>query len=236
MKRLIICLLLLISCACHAQISVVAKAGASGTTAAATTASINDAGATMDWVAVNYYAGVSAGVLTDSKSNTWTLYNTTTLAGTVAVAWYYCINPITGSGHTFTYTKTGSFPSINVICLGNTATASPIDQFLGSFVASGTSMQPGSITPTSNYQIILAAICTGNTGGAVSINSGFTISSSVSFGSGNNQGGALAYLSQTTAAAVNETWSWPSSSPAVASHLSVKIAANAGGILLIIPQ
>ena len=141
---------------------------------------------------------------------------------------YYCINPTTSSSHTFTYTKTGSFCAANVIALGNTPTSSPIDQQAGTFLASGTSFQPGSITPGQNNEIIIASIVTGNTGGAVSINSAFTVSDAVAFGAGVNQGAVMAYLIQTSAAAVNPALTWASSASAAGSQFSVKWTSNNG--------
>jgi hypothetical protein len=235
MKKLLLILFILFSFASSAQVTVVAhntRGGANG----ATTTSTNTTGASFIAIQISEYDGVTFGTLTDNKSNTWTQLRVDKVSATVANYTYYCSPCTVGTGHTFTYTKTGSFSVINVIAVGNTVTSSPIDQQSGTFNAAATSIQPGSITPTQNGEIIIATIATSNTGGAVAINSGFVITDGIAFNAGVNQGATMAYLIQGAGTAVNPTFSWNSSAPVAVTQFSVKASGSNGGGFFILTQ
>lgn len=234
MREKLLILFLFCSLAASGQISVIAQTGIAGNGTTATTTSINTTGAGITIVQVAE-ANVTAGTLSDNKGSTWVLLRSDAIAAQIINATYYCSPCFFGSGHTFSYTKTGSFASINVIALGNIAT-SPIDQQNGNNPASiTTSTQPGSVTPTVNNEIVIASICVGNSG-TVAINSGFTISHAVAFGAANNQGAMLAYSIQTSASAVNPTFSWPSSTFAASSIITLKPALNGSGFFILTTQ
>ncbi len=237
MKKLIVIifLFLLLPCITQAQVTVVAHTGRAGVNGLATTA-INTTGATFIAIQIAEYDGVTFGTLTDNKSNTWTQLRVDKVSATVANYTYYCSSCTVGTGHTFTYSKTGSFAAVNVIAVGNTVTSSPVDQQNGTFNAAATSLQPGSITPGQNGEIIIASIATTNTGGAVAINSGFVITDATTFSAGSNQGAMMAYLIQGSAAAINPTFSWSSSAPIAVTQFSIKPSGTNGGGFFILTQ
>ena len=206
MRKLLTILFLFCFSATFAQITIVSTGSNAGNGSTAAVPSSNTTGAKIIVIQVAVYAGVTTGNLIDNKSNTYTLLRTDQVSGSVALLTYYCASPNVGAGHTMTYNKTGSYPAINMIALGNVPTTSPIDQQAGSFIASGSSISPGSITPGSNNEIVISGMAAAATTTTPTINGGFTISGSVPFGSGVNQCGMMAYLIQTTATAANPAW------------------------------
>lgn len=170
----------------------------------------------------------TAATPTDSKGNTWTAL-TGQGAGNVYARLWYSINPTVGSGHTFSTSGSATYPSIFVLAIAGAAAAG-FDQQNGAASASATSVQPGSITPTEDNELIVALCTNDDTGNTLSINGGFTIAQqNVSVGA-QAEGGGLAYLIQTTATAANPTWSWGGSSEAVATVIaSFKAAVGGGG-------
>lgn len=203
------------------------KANTGGATAPSggTTSPIDTTGANLIVVAISDYAIQPASILSDSKSNTWNAltpaigsapYERTTL--------YYCYNPTVGAGHTFTATSPSGFtyPSINVSAWSGSA-ASPFDVENGGGSPGVSSIQAGSITPSANGELIIAANCFEHTA-AWSIDSGFTITDQDVYGGGNNFGGAMAYFVQTTAAAINPTWTNSQSNNVSAAIASFKVS------------
>lgn len=73
--------------------------------------------------------------------------------------------------------------------------------------SSASTIQGGSITPGSNFEIVIASVCQAQFPGLVfSINQGFIIPQQVAASASHNYGNAVAYLIQTTATAQNPTW------------------------------
>lgn len=235
MRKIITILCLLLACVAHGQIRIVDTAGAKISGSAATTRSMNTTGASLIVIMIPQYDGVTFGTLTDSKSNTWTSLGVARVLSTVALYVYYCANPTVGSGHTFTYTKSGSYCDIMVAALGNTVTSSPIDQTNNSFTASGTSSQAGSITPGYNNEMVLIGTVTSNVG-TVSINSGYSTAVSIPFTSSVNQGGYMAFANQTAASATNPTFSGTVSGPWASYILSINWKPNGGFGFFILTQ
>jgi hypothetical protein len=202
--------------------SLIAHTGA-GTGVNATTSAINTTGANL--IVIGVSANTVPATFSDSKGNTWTVaggYQNNSINGNYSVL-YYCYNPAAGSGHIFS-TTSGGYPSIFVEAWSGAA-ASPLDQTNGTQGnTSYTTFQPGSITPTRNDELIvtMTSIAVTNGNAASSINDGFTISDSLAFSSGNYWGGAMAYLVQTTAAAVDPAWTYNGSVFAVANIASFK--------------
>lgn len=155
--------------------------------------------------------------LTDSLGNTWTVISSFGSAQTIVL--YYCYNPITGSNHTFKLTgSTVVYPVIGVI-FAQGAVPSPLEGQTG-LVSTGTSIQPGSVTPAENGDLIVSALAGFLASGMV-IDSGFSSSAKTVVG-GQNYSAAIGWLSQSTAAPVNPTWSWDGSSQgALASSIAV---------------
>lgn len=185
--------------------------------AAVTTNAINTTGAQLLLVGVGYYYPSGNPAIGDSKSNTWfPLGAQAAGASGEGVQTFYAVNPIVGSGHTFT-NSTANFSSVAVSAWG---AVTPVhDQESGNNVVLATSVAAGSVTPSENDELVLAVLCVrdlGSTGDTVSINGGFTISDQIPGLGANRLSVGMAYLVQTTAAAANPTWSWTNSDSASA--------------------
>jgi len=103
------------------------------------------------------------------------------------------------------------------------SSASPFDQQNGA-ASTGlvTSQQPGSITPTANNELIVTLFGDSNCSSIPTIDSGFTITDAIAYNGSSNYGGAVAYLFQNTATAINPAWSITSSGNTVSSIASFK--------------
>lgn len=204
--------------------------GSTGGTAV-TTAGINTAGANLIVTGISYYGG-SPGTSTpsDSKGNTWTaltLYGNTA-PNNDAIQLFYCSNPTVGTGHTFTASATTglTYPCIMVQAWSGAASSSQLDQQNGGFSnTAGATIQPGSITPTTNGQIIITALDASTSTNTYSIDSSFTISDSMAYNSTNSVAGAMAYFIQPTAGAINPTWTSDSVPARAAAIASFKVSA-----------
>jgi len=191
----------------YALIAHTSRAGAG------TTSAIDTTGASLLIAVADDSAPVPTP--TDSKSNiSWT--KLTGQSGTFGseTAIFYCKNPTVGSGHTFTIG--GSVPALCVAAFSGADTSSPFDQENG-VPETATPEQAGSITPSQNDELIIAAL--GGLGQGASIDSGFTLIESQPLTGGVNFASYLAYLIQGTAAAVNPSWttSTGTATPVIAS-------------------
>ncbi|MEY4942836.1 MAG: hypothetical protein RL254_1017 [Planctomycetota bacterium] len=189
--------------------TLIASAVEGTDSAPATTASINTSGAKLLVVTVGGYAPSGPFTLSDNKSNTWTGITSQTLGDNYQRI-YYCINPTVGSGHTFTLSATGGIyggPCVQAWgCDGDVAYGGESGS-----TADATTIQPGSVTPSQNGSLIFTGMVMGNGGSTIvlpSINSGFTLSPSYKVRTGGWYGLFSAYLVETTAAAVNPTWTF----------------------------
>lgn len=171
-------------------------------TATALTGALDTSGSSLIVIAVAWYT-VGSGTLTDSKSNTWTGLTIQTNAAFNASQLYYCMSPTVGSGHTFQFVQAGGFPCIFVSAWSGTATSSVFDVQNG---ATGTDVvATGSVTPSTANQLLVTGLGTFGTG-AISIDTGFTITDSISYLASTHVGGGQAYLIETTATAKNPSW------------------------------
>lgn len=185
-----------------------------------TTSSFDSTGANLIILVTANSGSIS---VSDSKGNTYStaISKTQTLTNFI----FYCLNPTVGTGHTATIT--GAFGSIVASCFSGAAAASVLDQ-TNSFSAAttGTSSQPGSITPSTNNQLIFVG--GGNSlfpiGSTYAI-SGCTIAGQVPFGAGVNYSSVGGWVIQTSAAAINPTLSWTGlANPRIATIASFKAA------------
>jgi hypothetical protein len=165
-------------------------------------------------------SGVSSGTSapTDSKGNTWTAL-TEYSGGSTSVQLFYCSNPTVGAGHTFT--PHGVSVSIAVSAFSETLNAIP-DGSSGAGSASATTQQPGSLTPSVDNCLVVTGLMyiSGVMPGPATISAGFDIT--------DNAGNAstfvpvaLAYQVQTTATAVNPTWSTNAAAEKTAAAMAV---------------
>lgn len=181
------------------------------------------------------FAGFVAtvGVLSDSKSNTWTQIITAKPAGASQVrgTFWYTANPTVGSSHTFTYSAGGTvLPTIYVFGFSGVNTVSVVDQTNSatSNSAGVTSIATGTITPTQNSELLITGLvvnpCTVQPtisgGGFANANQLAWTASTVN----KNVGSAIYAVNQTTSAASNPTHSFPASNSTVALILCLKNA------------
>jgi len=165
---------------------------------------INSSGASL-LIAACSTIGTTSPTVSDSKSNTWvtgppTQYSN---AATYTVQLYYATSVTVGTGHTFSLTG-GSANFCSFSAWSNTKTTAPFDTENGA-TNNQLTLQPGSITPAADNALIIS-IATEHQDNttAPTVDSGMTIlDSSPNAG---NLPTAVAYKIQTTATAINPTW------------------------------
>jgi len=198
--------------------TLVANTSASGISGA-TTGSIDTTGADLIVIGLAVDDGYN-GTPTDSKSNTWTQAASSYTQGNVRVRLWYTVPSSTGSGHTFTFSGT-PVGSMFVAAFSGAAQSSPLDQQNGAN-GFGSSLQTGSITPTESNELVVSVYSANAAASPMSVNSGFTETNEIDFGSGDHYGGTMAYLVQTTASGVNPTWSRTGTNGQAATIVSFK--------------
>lgn len=154
------------------------------------------------------FSGGSPPTPTDSSSNTYTQL-TQQRVGNCINNLYYVISPTVTSSMTFTYTNASIFGGIEVAGFSRTGGAPTFDAETGNTAAgSGTTVTTGSLTPAASNELIVTGLCFGDDPGSATytINSSFIITDTDPLVGSSNEGGGLAYLAQTTGAAVNPTW------------------------------
>lgn len=193
----------------YALIASTSKGGSSNQTV--TTNAIDTTGANLIVLNIGYYSGTVPTIApTDSKGNTWTALTAHAQPDSTRIGnqMFYCVNPTVGSGHTFTQQDlvNAAYPSMQVLAFSG-AHASPFDQQTGTVSATTqSSLATGSLTPPENNCLVVAGLGHEvNSGGAVSIDGGFT-STTEAYVGGTSEGSGIAYLIQTTATAANPTW------------------------------
>lgn len=143
--------------------------------------------------------------ITDSKGNTWIALTQRNGTSLFSGRFYYCVAPTVGSGHTFSALNTNTFSSISVMAFNGVHRTNPYITDVGAN-GTGTTIQPGSITPTGRNMLLVAASAH-QPSGFPSINSGFIVNDAgVTYSSGNHPGIRLAYQTQVAATARNPTW------------------------------
>ena len=168
--------------------------GASG----GTTSAIDTTGADLIVIAVSWFSAVSPPTVTDSKSNTWTGLTSTSIGSDPAIKLFYCQAPTVGSGHTFTITGTSTYSRVSAQSFSRSS-SSPFDVESGDGVTSGTTVQPGSITPTVSNSLLVSATAWNNWGvTSTSINSGFTETCDAEPVAGLNYGHTQSYIVHTS--------------------------------------
>ncbi|MEY5098927.1 MAG: hypothetical protein RJA36_1646 [Pseudomonadota bacterium] len=193
-----------------------------------TTSGVDTTGANLIVLAVSRYKAGGAVTVSDSKSNTWTALTEAPVVSDGTVRLYYCYSPTVGAGHTFTASGTGIYTTIGAIAFSGAA-SSPFDQQSTNYAStSGTTIQPGSITPTEDGEVIVSATEFGSGATSSTIDSSFTETFDQAAGSGVNYTTTAAYLIQTTAAAVNPTITG-SGATAYRSSVIASFKAAAGG-------
>lgn len=192
----------------------------------ATTGSVDTTGA--DFLIAMYSCADAVNLTpTDSKSNTWTQVSNSYTRVEPRVRMFFSIPTSVGTGHTASVS--GYFVgALHLLAFSGVKQSSPEDQISGNN-AYGTTIQPGSITPTEDNEVIVTIFGVNGSSSPMSINSGFTETNEVDFGAGDHYGATGAYLIQGTAAAINPTWTRTNSGPMVCMQVSFFSAPAAGG-------
>lgn len=157
------------------------------------------------------YIGIAGQVgttsFTDSNNNSWTLGVGVEQSGpNQRSEIYYCLNPVVGTNHSFTFT--GSRISNSFIILAfKGPSALTVDNNSGTTNNQGTptSFTLTSLTPSAPNSLIVSGVLHASSG-VTTISSGFAIVKQQSFVNGGNFGGAAAYLIQGAAASIAPTW------------------------------
>ncbi len=190
----------------HAAITLVAHTIKQGNqTGSGTSPAIDTTGANLIVISVTDDTGTNTGTPTDSKSNTWTHLTFNTNGGVSTQLWY-SLNPTVGSGHTFASANNNLFGSITVAAFSGAAASSPFDVENGSNTASASSLQTGSVTPSQDNSLVIYSTGDAWTG-TLTANIG-TVTDFGGLIGGNSFANGMAYQIQTTATAVNPTFSW----------------------------
>lgn len=169
--------------------------------------------------------------VSDSVNGNWTprtLYKNGT--GAEIQIWYFENGIGASSGHTFSITGTSIFPSCIIFSFSGGPTSAAFDIESGASAASGTSIQPGSVTPSAGAtnSLIISGLGLYISTDSVSMPTGYT-GNSIPFGTGLNYQGAGAYKIKTDANAENPTWSWTTSGTNASDIAIFKAAATVGG-------
>lgn len=184
--------------------SAVAVAGG-----AITTPAIDTSGANFLVATVDAFNGVNPiGNVTDSKGNTWANLTThVSNGGNVSGFIAYVKNATVGSGHTFSFGTTATFPGICVAAYSGVDVTAPFDQQNGADNVAASTGQPGTITPSAAGALVIACAQYLDATNVASVNGSFILQENqASDATATHVGSSLAYLIQTSAAAANPTF------------------------------
>lgn len=203
-----------------------------GSAAGGTSPAIDTTGASLLVIHLSDYSAAGAGVVSDSKGNTW-VKDVESSQGASRSAIFHAANPAVGSGHTFTIVASNS--GAEVLAFSNVATASPLDLTHGAGSGGGI-VAPGAVAPNFNGSLIVTGTAE-YTGLSFSIDKGFTTTDTDSFvAAAQTMASCAAYLVQTNAASVLPTWTstavYGGANPAygeLAGTIAVFTSANPGG-------
>jgi hypothetical protein len=204
---------------------------AMGTATSVTTSTLNTSGSDLCVLETSRYYGGGASnaiTITDNKSNSFTAltdYFEPNPNQYIYIRFYFAQNLTVGTGHTFTATCAGTacYTSIVAACFSGSG-SSPLDQGAGRAdgAAFVNSLQSGPITPTTGNQLVVSGLSYRDLSTATVDSSCTIIDRSQDFVLGSGIGIAMCYIVQTTAVAVNPTWSWTSDGRASANSATFK--------------
>lgn len=191
-----------------------------------TTGGIDTTGANLIVISTVSYTPAAAPTISDSKGNTWTGLTSTYTSVLSRCRLYYCVNPTVGSGHTFTSAATA--PALCVYAYSGGKATSPFDAENGAGVSPGTTVAPGTVTPSEDNELVVCGFGAAGTT-TPTIGGGFTIRDHVPFVSGQCYACDLADLIQTSLAAANPTWTIGANLYSAAAIACFKAEPVAGG-------
>lgn len=180
-----------------AALVVSGSAGSTDTTSASVT--LDTTGANKITLYVS--SSDATGTITDSKGNTYTERSSN--VGSVAERIFDSQDsPTVGSGHTIGITGS-TYPSVAVLAFSGAASSAFDQQNSGSSSVS-TTVSSGSVTPSEDNEIVVSS-AHGYANTSMTCDVG-TVVESVPFSSGQHWSLFVSYVIQTTAAAVNATF------------------------------
>ncbi len=160
--------------------------------------------------AVTSLTAVSDATISDSGSSTWNALVRQTTSLTY-LRFHYAYNITGGSSHTITVSSSAGKTSVAALWFKVVETTSPFDKENSNFDNTGQPnfLNTGSVTPSTDNQVLVAGLSLFQTSSTPTIDSSFT-SPAVTFlnAASNNIGVAISYFIQTTAGAKNPTWSF----------------------------
>ena len=179
--------------------------------ATATTGAVNMSTANTLVVAVSEYS--ARGTVSDSSGNTYSVAVDGGFgSATNSCVIFYKLGAAVSSSMTFTYTGSGYSPILVEGWKSSGGSGNGALDQVNSRTSTGTvSLDSGSVTPAQNNELIFSAVGGTGTSGSPTV-PGLTVDQVQQYVGGNSYSGADAYLVQTTAAAIDPTWSWASSS------------------------
>lgn len=196
----------------------------------ATSAAVDTTGATL--LVIGRCDNGAGNTPTDSPGNTFTGLTATNGGSISRATIYYKVSPTTSATHTFTVSgAAGNRNSAFMAWFSGTA-AFDVEAHTGSS-ASGTTVQPGSVTPTLDAETLFSVVCWGDLtfgdGHTASVGSSFNLITGqltdAEAGGSGHYGTAAAWKIQTTAGAENPTWTLSASETNLASSIATFKAA-----------
>lgn len=195
-----------------------------------TTTAINTTGASLLTASVSWLCNGAPTVsgVSDSKSNTWT-------GGTVAgpgtgstcVRIWYAQNPTVGASHTFTVTASGGsiFATVTFQAWAAIATPTSFDTQNTNTTTTGTTIQPGTLTPT-GLDLIYTAVAPPDAATFTWAISGGNcqVIDALSYAAGVAEGGGAAWC--VSSGSLNPAWSSFTSGAASAAIAGFTLSAN----------
>jgi hypothetical protein len=193
--------------------SFIGAAQAVVTTTPGSTSGIDTTGADIAVVSLSQWYGATAGNMADNKGNTF-IPIASQISPEVLIQTWYMRGGSFGPDHTFGPTSGGSIYSVVSVLVFSGSQASPLDTFTTSWDDGGTVLSTGSIIPAQDNELIVTSLAVGAfESPPIAIDSGYSLPvAGVDYSGGVNEGGAIAYLIQTSLAATNPQWSWGSES------------------------
>lgn len=142
------------------------------------------------WLAVGWHSGATPVTPTDNKGNTYVQCGSTLNDGTYYWARYFCANGVGGSGHTFTFTTTGTASLIQIL-VQEVTTTNGKGVILGQSAQQELNAAPfvsPSVTTTIANEILIGGFLGHMASGTASFtaNSGFTLGATILDGNTDN--------------------------------------------------
>lgn len=202
-----------------------------GLNSSVTTSAIDTTGANFLIVFItNHNTDITTLGLSDNKGNTWHHLNNYNTGGGPEGGYWYSYNATCGAGHTVTVSSTFAAGIVFAAFSGIQSSSDPFDVQNGATdnTTTATSLQPGSITPSVNGELLILSFGT-NSGAASGANLSFAAVDSIAPAGGNNEGSYMYYLVQGTAGAINPTVTFGSGGYDLVTIASFKASAGGGG-------